>query len=176
MCVICMKYKIIILIIIIISLGQILLSYIANTSRMHAMTAREHTHTPPPPPFRLALFVGAQPWRPAPLAIIAGSRVIQINTHAGHPISPRFLMFFAYKKLLGRTEMRTLDRMYCQTIRTVRDISRADRARIATCRLRTPTDRLFPPYIMSQSSLFCPRNRSPTTCPCPHINLCLSHF
>ena len=34
----------------------------------------------------------------------------------------------------------------------------------------------FPPYIMSQSSLFCPRNRSPTTCPCPHINLCLSHF
>ena len=29
----------------------------------------------------------------------------------------------------------------CQTIRTVRDTSRDDRARIATCRLRTPTDR-----------------------------------
>ena len=29
----------------------------------------------------------------------------------------------------------------CQTIRTVRDISRDDRARIATCSLRTPTDR-----------------------------------
>ena len=43
--------------------------------------------------------------------------------------------------MLGRTETRTRDRMYCQTIRTVRDISRDDRARIATCRLRTPTDR-----------------------------------
>ena len=52
-CLICMKYRIIItLIIIIISLGEILLSYIANTSRMHAHThahtrihARTHTHT-----------------------------------------------------------------------------------------------------------------------------------
>ena len=43
--------------------------------------------------------------------------------------------------MLGRTETRTRDRIYCQTIRTVRDISRDDRARIATCRLRTPTDR-----------------------------------
>ena len=45
--------------------------------------------------------------------------------------------------MLGRTEMRTRDRVYCQTIRSVRDvdISRDDRARIATCRLRTPTDR-----------------------------------
>ena len=54
-CLICMKYyRIIILIIIIISLGQILLSYIANTSRTHARTharaqarthARMHAHT-----------------------------------------------------------------------------------------------------------------------------------
>ena len=53
-CVICMKYdRIIILIIIIISLGQPLLSYIANPSRTHARThtrtharthARRHTH------------------------------------------------------------------------------------------------------------------------------------
>ena len=51
-CLICVKYRIIILIIIIISLGQILLSYIANTSRtptckrerMHARTyTRAHT-------------------------------------------------------------------------------------------------------------------------------------
>ena len=35
--------------------------------------------------------------------------------------------------MLGRTETRTRDRMYCQTIRTVRDISRDNRARIATC-------------------------------------------
>ena len=42
-CLICMKYRIIFLIIIIISLGQILLSYIANTSRTHERT---HAHTP----------------------------------------------------------------------------------------------------------------------------------
>ena len=82
-CLICMKYKLIILIIIIISLVQILLSYIANTSRMHACThARMHAHThartyacthvhtyaPPSPRYRLSLFVGAHPRRPAPLA------------------------------------------------------------------------------------------------------------
>ena len=40
------KYRIIILIIIIMSLGQILLSYIVNTSRMHAhIHARMHTFT-----------------------------------------------------------------------------------------------------------------------------------
>ncbi len=42
------KYRIIILIIIIIRLGQILLSYIANTSRTHAhihARTRIHTHT-----------------------------------------------------------------------------------------------------------------------------------
>ena len=50
-------------------------------------------------------------------------------------------MFFAYKKILGRIETRTRDMMYWQTIRTVRDISRDDRAIIATCSLRTPTDR-----------------------------------
>ena len=44
--------------------------------------------------------------------------------------------------MLGRTETRTRDRIYCQTMRTVREISRDDRARIATCRLRTHTDRL----------------------------------
>ena len=35
-CLICMKYRIIILIIIIKKLGEILLSYIANTSRTHS--------------------------------------------------------------------------------------------------------------------------------------------
>ena len=43
--------------------------------------------------------------------------------------------------MLGRTGTRTGERMYCQTIRTVIDIFRDDRARIANCRLRTPTDR-----------------------------------
>ena len=45
-CLICIKYRIIILDIIIISLGQILLSNIANTSRTHArMHAPPHNHT-----------------------------------------------------------------------------------------------------------------------------------
>ena len=48
--------------------------------------------------------------------------------------------------MLGRIETRTRDRIYCQTIRTVRDISRDDRAIIATCSLRTLTDRLKENY------------------------------
>ena len=48
--------------------------------------------------------------------------------------------FFAHKIILGRTETRTRDRMYLGRIRSVRDISRGDSARIATSRLRTPTD------------------------------------
>ena len=56
--------------------------------------------------------------------------------------------------MLGRTETRTHDRMYCQTIRTVRYISRDDRAIIATCSLRTPTDRLKDNYSID-FSLYC---------------------
>ena len=44
MCLICMKYRIIIVIIIIKRPGEILLSYIANTSRTHALT---HSRTHP---------------------------------------------------------------------------------------------------------------------------------
>ena len=54
MCLICMKYRIIILIIIIISLGKISLSYIANTSRTHAHT-RSRTRTHPSPPTTVAV-------------------------------------------------------------------------------------------------------------------------
>ena len=43
--------------------------------------------------------------------------------------------------MVGRTETRIRDRIYCQTMRTVRDISRDDRARIAICSLRTMTVR-----------------------------------
>ena len=42
--------------------------------------------------------------------------------------------------------MRTRDRMYLGRIRSVRNISRDDRARIATCSLRTTTDRLKANY------------------------------
>ena len=64
-----------------------------------------------------------------------------LETCARMALRDSLWMFFAYTKMLVRTEIRTRDRIYCQTIRTVRDISRADRARIATCGLRTPTDR-----------------------------------
>ena len=57
-----------------------------------------------------------------------------------------YVCFSRIKKMLGRIETRTRDRIYCQTIRTVRDISRDDRARIATCSLRTLTDRLKENY------------------------------
>ena len=57
-CLICMKYRILMLISIIISMGKISLSYIAKTSRTHAcMHARAHTltRTPPPPPTTIAV-------------------------------------------------------------------------------------------------------------------------
>ena len=76
-CLICMKYRIISFIIIIISLGQMLISYIANTSRTHAPThprTHAHTHrcartcanacTPPPHPHSavaVSLFDGSVP-------------------------------------------------------------------------------------------------------------------
>ena len=84
-CVICMKYRIIILIIIN-SLGQILLSYIANTSRTHA-----------PPSLRLSLFAGSvapyhdgvnAPFRRFRWRSMAGRWFIQINTRTGDPVSP----------------------------------------------------------------------------------------
>ena len=56
--------------------------------------------------------------------------------------------------MLGRIEARTSDRIYCQTIRTVRDISRDDRAIIATCSLRTPTDRLKENYSIDNNGIY----------------------
>ena len=66
-CLICMKYRIF-LIIIIINLGQILLSYIANTSRTDARTRVK------------ARSAGDNSW----------SLAIEINTGTGGPVSPRF--------------------------------------------------------------------------------------
>ena len=107
--VICMKYRIIILIIIIISVGQLVLSYIANTPHTHtrALThARAHTHTPPSP-FRLSLFDGSlAPNRDAVNApqtgrwrSMAGRWFTQINTRAGEPVSASLWVFFACKKI-----------------------------------------------------------------------------
>ena len=53
--------------------------------------------------------------------------------------------------MLGRIQTRTRDRIYCQTIRTVRDISRDDRVRIANCSLRTLTYRLKENYSIDYS-------------------------
>ena len=101
----CMKYRIIILILIIISMGQILLSYIANTSRTQASHAcahtcvhtltRVHTHRR-----RIGYRYSLAPNRVGPLRWRqCRSLAIEINTRAGDPISPRFWMFFAYKKI-----------------------------------------------------------------------------
>ena len=138
--------------IIIISLGQIFLSYIANTSCTHAGThsrahTRAHTHAHTHehtcthsrrhhPPHRLSLFGGAQPTVTARSACYNAGRWPFKSTHE---LATRFTRGFGsfsrIKKLLSRIETRTRVRMYCQTIRTVRDISRDDRARIATCSL-----------------------------------------
>ena len=87
-CLIRMKYRIIFVIIIIISLGQILLSYIANTSRTHACT-KAHACTPPhtpPSPHRYSMGL----CQPTVTARFAGdnnwSLAIEINTGTG----PRF--------------------------------------------------------------------------------------
>ena len=56
-------------------------------------------------------------------------------------IRDSFRCFFAYTKILGRTETRTRETKCFQSIPTVWDISRYDRAIIATCSLLTATDR-----------------------------------
>ena len=96
-CLICMKYRRIILIIIIISPGQI--SYIANTSRTHACT-HAHAHTPR---WRSGFRCSMGRCRPTVTARSAGDNgrrcFIQINTCEGDPVSPTFCVFFAYKKI-----------------------------------------------------------------------------
>ena len=149
-CLICMKYRIIILIIIIISLGQILycilqIHHACAHARAHKRTraharacTRAHTAVAAVTVRRTGYRNSMSPNRDSPLRLRqCRSLAIQITTRTGDPITPIFWMFFAYKTLLGRTETRTRDRMCFQTIRTVTD----DRTGIATCRLRTPTDR-----------------------------------
>ena len=154
---------IIVLIINIISLGEKLLSYIAKTSRpparTHACTrvrtlertactrahTRKYAHTNTHThcrrrrrmPYRLSLFDGlvVQPWRPAPLPARHWNKQWRWR-----PGFPEDLDVFAYKKILGRYQTRPQDRMCCQAIRTIWDISRYDCARIAICSLLTPTD------------------------------------
>ena len=100
----------------------------------HITHARTHT---PSSPFRLSLFDGSVELTP----LFAGRWFIKICTRAGDPVSRSFECFSRIKKLLGRTETRTRDSQCVQSIRTVWDISRDDRASIATSSLLTQTDR-----------------------------------
>ena len=93
--------------VIIISLAQILLSYIANTSRTHARrtharthtnthththTQNTHTHTHTHTAVAAVKVIAIRlslSWRQC------RSLAIEINTRAGDPIFPRFWLFFA---------------------------------------------------------------------------------
>ena len=71
-------------------------------------------------PLMLSLAID-RPWPALPL-------VHSTDTCARLGLRDSFWVFFTYiKKLLGRTETRTRDRMDCQSIRIVWDISRVDR-------------------------------------------------
>ena len=160
MCLICINnYTIVILITGVLSLSAWVkyLYRILQThhARAHTRTrARIHlhtrAHTPPSPPHRhnrLSLFGGALP---TVMARSACDNVGRWPFKSTHELATRFTRGFGsfsrVKKLLGRTETRTRDRMYCQMIRIVRDISRDDRAKISTCSLLTLTDRLKENY------------------------------
>ena len=99
----------------------------------HAHTrahTRTHTAVATSPPYRPSLFGGAQPTVTARSACDNAGRWPVKSTHE---LATRFTRGFGsfsrIKKLLGRTETRTRYRMYCQTVRIVRDISRDDRTR-----------------------------------------------
>ena len=82
---------------------------------------------------------------------------IQVNNRTGDSeFAIVFLVFFTCKKLLGGTETRTRDRKCFQSIRTVRDISRDDRARKSTCSLLSSTDRLNENYSIDLPCSFTP--------------------
>ena len=161
MCLICMKYRIIILLL---SLSAWVKYYYrilkTHHARMHAcmhactymhththihthththththMHARTHTHTAEP--FRLAM----GRWRLTVMARSAGDNgrrcFIQINT--GRSGFPRFFVFFAYTELRRELVTGCAFRRYEQ----FDNVSRDDRARIATCSLLTSTDRNY---------------------------------
>ena len=71
-----------------------------------------------------------------------------------HRVGTRFCFWVSpTKNVLGRTDMRTHEWSDRQLTRTVWDISRDDRARIATCCLRTPTDIFNENYSVDETGL-----------------------
>ena len=156
-CLICINnYRIIILITGVLSLSAWVKYFYRILQTHHARTcARVRTHTPPSPPHRLSLFGGAQPTVTARSACDnAGGGQFKSTHELATRFTRGFGSFSRIKKLLGRTKTRTRDRMYCQMIRIVRDISRDDRARIATCSLRTLTDRLKENYSIDEIAFY----------------------
>ena len=134
-----MKYRIIILIIIIISLGQIfyriMQTHHACTharaythTRAHARAhtrAHTHTHSRPAVPAVTVRCTGyrysVSPNRDGPLRLRqCRSLAIQKPCSLATRFPRDFFKYFSrINKLLGRTEMRTLDRICFQPIRTV---------------------------------------------------------
>ena len=150
MCVICMKHRIIFYYHQPVSNSIIVyckhLTHARTRERAHAHVCartRANASTPPHAYTPPSLYRYSMPAnRDGPL--ISGSLSFEINTGTGGQVSR-----------LRRTDTRTRERMYCQTIRTVRYIFRDDRARIATCSLRTPTDRLNENYSIDNYCIFC---------------------
>ena len=170
-----MKYRILILITIIISLGQNVYRMLQTRhactharahTRAHArIQARAHTrahahtctHTAVATVTarRTGYRYSVSPNRDGPLRLRQCRLLaIQITTCTGDPITPIFWMFFVYKKMLDRTEMRSRDRICFQPIRTVSDISREDRARIVNCE-RRQTDRFNENYSIDTANMLC---------------------
>ena len=106
-----------------------------------------HKHTRTAEPFRLALCDGSvAPNLNGPFCWRQCASLLHSNKHARAIRFPEVLCVSRIKKLLGWTEMPTCDRMCFQTIQTVWDISRDDRASIVTCSLLTSTDRFKENY------------------------------
>ena len=100
-------------------MGQILLSYIANTSRTHA-----RAHTPTTVAVRCigvpnqAIMVGRTAFYAG--ETMAGRWSIELNNMRATLLLTIGLGFFPrIKQILGRTETRTRDRICFQTIRSV---------------------------------------------------------
>ena len=157
---VCDLYEIM-LIIIIISLGQIFLSYISNTSRTHTRThahthTRTHTHTHAHHHRRSGCRCSMGRWRPTVTELtplftfrLAICSLLHAIKHSRGPLGfPRCRVFFAYTKI-ARPNWHAnswCDWMCFLSIWTVWDISRYDLARIAPCSLLTTTDRLRTDY------------------------------
>ena len=84
--------------------------------------AHKHTHTHTPVAVQVVAgsvapnHDGVRPFSLFPLAI-NGRSLLQSNKHLSwRPGFSDFWVFFGYKKLLGQTETRTRNRMYCQSI------------------------------------------------------------